>query len=147
MQVGSRVKSILDAMSLMCVGWLGYHRKLHIMLPVEPYCLLDKRLSGSTHPEGDETAPHDGWAAFSGTSAAAPQIAGVCALMKQVWPDVTPATARTILKKTARDITCGHCAQGHPAGPGPDLATGHGLVDLSSSRTHMAHEDTRYPSV
>jgi subtilisin family serine protease len=103
----------------------------YIMLPVESHCYLDRRLSGGTHPEGDETAPDDGWAAFSGTSAAAPQIAGVCALMKEVWSEVTPATACAILKKTARDITSGHCAHGHPAGPGPDLATGHGLVDAS----------------
>ena len=32
--------------------------------------------AGGTHPNGDETATNDGWAAISGTSAAAPQIAG-----------------------------------------------------------------------
>jgi subtilisin family serine protease len=106
----------------------------YIMLPVEPNCDTDKSRSGGTHPEKDETAPDDGWAAFSGTSAAAPQIAGVCALMKHVWPELTPAMACKILKKTARDITEGKCAHGHPAGPGPDLATGHGLVDASRAR-------------
>jgi hypothetical protein len=107
-------------------------RAIYIMLPVEPRDYLDKSLSGNTHPNGDETAPDDGWAAFSGTSAAAPQVAGVCALMKQACPNLTPEQARRILKKTARDVTAGKCSAntgGHPAVPGPDLATGHGLVD------------------
>ena len=107
-------------------------RALYIMLPVEPKNYLDKTLSGDTHPNGDETAPDDGWAAFSGTSAAAPQLAGICALMKQACPYLTPEQVRGILKKTARDITAGCCnvsTGGHPAKPGPDLATGHGLAD------------------
>lgn len=112
---------------------------MYIMLPVEPNDYLDKRLhnNGANHyrspratpPFGDETAPDDGWAAFSGTSAAAPQLAGVCALMKQACRRLTPAQVRDILKRTARDVTKGKCCQGHSAGPGPDLATGHGLVD------------------
>jgi subtilisin family serine protease len=104
----------------------------YIMLPVEPNNYLDKALSGNTHPNGDETAPDDGWAAFSGTSAAAPQLAGVCALMKQACPYLTPEQVRGILKKTARDVITGNCnvsTGGHPAKRGPDLATGHGLAD------------------
>ena len=38
---------------------------------------IDVGNAGGTHPNGDETANNDGWAAFSGTSAAAPQLAGV----------------------------------------------------------------------
>jgi len=119
-------------------GLVGLPPKaLYIMLPIEPECTIDRDLSDGTHPNGDETAPDDGWAAFSGTSAAAPQLAGVCALMKQVWPQLTPAKARDILKRTARDITKGNCSArtgGHPAVPGPDLATGHGLVDASQAK-------------
>ena len=40
----------------------------YIMLPVEPDDTLDTDLAGGTHPNGDETAPDDGWATFSGTS-------------------------------------------------------------------------------
>ena len=75
--------------------------------------------------------PDDGWAAFSGTSAAAPQVAGVCALLKQVAPRLSPAKVKDVLTRTARDATTGsnHPRFGIPAAPGYDLATGHGLVD------------------
>jgi subtilisin family serine protease len=104
-------------------------RAQYIMLPVEPEDYLDRTLSGGSHPNGDETAKDDGWAAFSGTSAAAPQLAGVCALMKQACRRLTPAQVSDILKKTARDVIKGKSCHGHPATPGPDLATGHGLAD------------------
>ena len=62
-----------------------------IMLPVPEGYALDRQLAGGSHPNGDETPNNDGWAAFSGTSAATPQIAGVCALIKQACPRLTPA--------------------------------------------------------
>jgi hypothetical protein len=117
----------------------------YIMLPVEPGDTLDTNLAGGTHPNGDETAPDDGWAAFSGTSAAAPQLAGICALMKEACDKLSPSRIRDILKRTARDVVAGTAAirtggvcpgepgfpppSGHPAVPGPDLATGNGLAD------------------
>ena len=68
---------------------------------------------------------------FSGTSAAAPQLAGVCALMKQANGRLTPADVRAILQRTAVDVTigAGNPRTGGIAGPGPDLATGAGLAD------------------
>lgn len=112
-------------------------RAAYIMLPVEASDQLDVDIAGGTHPNGDETANNDGWAAFSGTSAAAPQLAGAAALIKQACPALKPADVRDILMKTARDVTTGnansvpqHVAGGHPATAGPDLATGHGLVDV-----------------
>ncbi len=101
----------------------------YIMLPVEPNDELDRRLSGGNHPTGDETSPRDGWAAFSGTSAAAPQIAGICALMKQANPKLTPKLARHILQRTARDVTSGMNAMRFRATAGRDKATGYGLAD------------------
>ncbi|MGR5997751.1 S8 family serine peptidase [Bacillus cereus] len=79
----------------------------YIMLPVEPGDWFDEfaSASGQKHPNGDETSPIDGWAAFSGTSAAAPQIAGVCALLKQANSRLSHFQIRDILKKTARDVT------------------------------------------
>jgi hypothetical protein len=41
-------------------------RAAYIMLPVEPNDDLDRSSAGGTHPNGDETAQNDGWAAFSG---------------------------------------------------------------------------------
>jgi subtilisin family serine protease len=110
-------------------------RAMYIMLPLEPGDNIDDDNSGGTHPSGDQTANNDGWAAFSGTSAAAPQLAGAVALVKQACPGLTPSQIRNILMKTARDVTSGTCngtalsPAGNPAGPGPDLATGTGLVD------------------
>jgi subtilisin family serine protease len=101
----------------------------YIMLPLEPGDELDTEGAVGSFPDGDETADNDGWAAFSGTSAAAPQIAAICALMKQASPNLTPNQARDILKKTAHDVTEGEGGNGNEAGPGPDLATGSGLAD------------------
>jgi hypothetical protein len=102
-----------------------------IMLPVPEGCVLDADLAGGSHPNGDETPNNDGWAAFSGTSAATPQIAGVCALLKQACPRLTPPEIRDILMSTARDVTTGttHPNFGNTAVVGPDNATGNGLVD------------------
>jgi hypothetical protein len=47
------------------------------MLPVQPGDQLDEEGAVGSFPEGDETDNSDGWAAFSGTSAAAPQLTGV----------------------------------------------------------------------
>jgi subtilisin family serine protease len=106
-----------------------------IMLPVPPGCAIDRDLAGGTYPEGDETAPDDGWAVFSGTSAATPQVAGVCALLKQACPRLGPAEVRELLMTTARDVTAGtnHPNFGHTAVPGPDTATGAGLVDAQKA--------------
>jgi subtilisin family serine protease len=117
-------------------GLVGQRPKaIYIMLPVEPGDNIDVGNAGSVFPDGDETAPDDGWAAFSGTSAAAPQLAGVAALIKQVVPSITPAAAKSVMAATARDVVNGFCSgvdplhQGLPAGPGVDGATGPGLVD------------------
>jgi len=118
-------------------GLVGMKPKaIYIMFPLEPSDEIDVGNAGGTHPNGDETTNSDGWAAFSGTSAAAPQLAGVAALIKQACPTLTPAQVRNIMKSTARDVTTGNCnsVPGGPAGGnvatvGPDLATGTGLVD------------------
>lgn len=111
-------------------------RAAYIMLPLQPGDDIDTDLAGGTHPNGDETAVNDGWAAISGTSAAAPQLAGVSALIKQACAKLTPAQVRNILKTTARDVTTGTCnpaTGGNAATVGPDLATGHGLADANKA--------------
>lgn len=104
-------------------------RAIYIMLPVEPGDQIDTGLAGSGYPNKDETAPDDGWAVISGTSAASPQIAGVCALLKQVQPGLSPALIKAILRASARDVKTGQSNNGQPAGEGHDGATGAGLVD------------------
>lgn len=111
-------------------GLVGLTPKaMYIMLPIPAGCAIDTGNAGGTHPNGDETTTNDGWAAFSGTSAAAPQLAGAAALVKQACPKLTPAQVRAVLMKTARDVTTGPNAHGNTAAVGFDVATGAGLVD------------------
>ena len=100
----------------------GAGRAPSLMLPVQPGSALD----GITPSTG---ANNDGWGLFSGTSAACPQVAGVVALLLEKDPTVKPAHVKKILVDSARDVTMGTTQMGDTAGPGPDAATGAGLVD------------------
>ncbi len=102
---------------------------IYINLPVQPKCYIDQALAGGAYPNKDTTAPDDGWAVISGTSAAAPQVAGVCALLKQVQPSLAPELVKKILAASARDVKKGQSAMGDKAGKGLDSATGAGLID------------------
>jgi hypothetical protein len=112
-------------------------RAAYVMLPLQPGDDIDTSLAGGTHPNGDETAANDGWAAISGTSAAAPQLAGAAALVLQACSKLTPAQVKQVLRDGARDVTAGNCfnrpGMNHPATAGTDLATGTGLVDAQKS--------------
>ncbi len=101
----------------------------YIMLPVQ----AKSRQDGRGH---DKTADDDGWGVFSGTSAAAPQIAGICALLLQKSPGLSPADVKSVLSRTAVDVTTGNANPlsnedkgGEKAKVGPDAATGTGLID------------------
>ncbi len=112
-------------------------RAQYIMLPVQPGCELDIFESQPTtgDPIGDGTMTHDGWALFSGTSAAAPQLAGVAALILSAKPGLSPAQVTKAMTKTATDVRSGYCHPrfNFPARIGHDNATGHGLVDASDA--------------
>jgi subtilisin family serine protease len=90
------------------------------MLPVPEGSDLDLDNTGATD---------DGWGIFSGTSASCPQVAGVCALLLEKNPSLTPSQVKNKLVSTARDVTTGTSASGDTAGTGTDDATGAGLVD------------------
>jgi len=93
-----------------------------LMLPVQAGASLD----GIDPSTG---SANDGWGLFSGTSAACPQVAGVCALLLEKDPSLTPKEVKKKLVDSARDVTQGQTAMGHTASAGADLATGAGLVD------------------
>jgi len=90
----------------------------YITLPVQKNTPLDK--PGAA-----------GWGAFSGTSAASPMVAGVCAVLLQQDPSLRPEQIKRILQYTARDIIVGKNIHNQAAMPGPDDATGYGLVDAA----------------
>ena len=63
-------------------------------------------------------------------------MAGICALLRQVDPGLTPAAVRDLLTRTAIDVTVGNASPstGAPAAaPGFDLATGFGLADATAA--------------
>lgn len=68
------------------------------------------------------TVPGNEYAAYSGTSMAAPFVAGVAALLEGLRP-MTPAELTALLQSTAVDV----------AEPGMDTATGAGLVSASNA--------------
>ncbi|HEX9929942.1 MAG TPA: S8 family serine peptidase [Pyrinomonadaceae bacterium] len=112
------------------VGLAANHAD-YIMLPVQSGCEIDR--GNSLH---DGTSNNDGWGVFSGTSASAPQLAGVCALLLEKNPQLAPTEIKSILRRTCRDVVngTGNSASnenrgGMPASGGDDGATGAGLVD------------------
>lgn len=59
------------------------------------------------------------WMFASGTSYAAPHVAGVMAVLKSAVPDATPAALENAIESGALDV----------AAPGPDHESGHGYLD------------------
>lgn len=73
--------------------------------------------------------PHD-YAVGSGTSMAAPHVAGAAALLWSMAPDATPASITNAMITTAKDL----------GEPGHDAAFGHGLIDVYAAAQMLAPE-------
>jgi bacillopeptidase F len=75
-----------------------------------------------------------GYAPMTGTSMAAPHVAGVAALVRSANPSLTGAQVEQILRTTAADV----------GPPGPDAPSGAGLVDaLAATRAAAALPGSR----
>jgi hypothetical protein len=122
-------------------------RAQYLMLPVPPGCAIDVDESRPDPRDpsatADGTTEDDGWALFSGTSAAAPQIAGAAAVLLGARPGLTPARVAEALIRTATDVTTGisHPRFGSRARLGPDKATGAGLVNVSAALDFVLTHD------
>lgn len=114
---------------------------IYILMPSAPGSILDHNLSGPSYPDRDETATDDGWLCSSGTSSAAPQVAGLVALLlqrsRQKGITLTTDTARSLLQQTAKPVERGSSAQGVPAMGHPNIAVGHGLVDAANALSQI----------
>jgi subtilisin family serine protease len=83
-------------------------------------------------PDGVSTSTY-GSNGFSGTSSAAPYVAGVSALVKQAHPDYTSAQIRSYLELYALDLGT----------PGKDNIFGSGLVQLPESECISVSDDLK----
>ncbi len=115
-------------------------RAQYLMLPIPSGCTIDlERAATADGDPPDGTSPTDGWALFSGTSAAAPQLAGAVAVMlsanRAIGVDLGPAQVIERLGSRAVDVRAGRCHPNfnNPAVPGHDAATGFGLVNVAAS--------------
>lgn len=72
----------------------------------------------TTNPDGSTSIY-----VFSGTSFAAPQVAGAAALLRQAFPNLTGAQVADILLKTARDA----------GAAGTDSTYGRGILDIAAA--------------
>ena len=104
-----------------------------IIMPTMAGAVFDGSFSGGSFPNGDETGPNDGWLVGSGTSSAAPMVAGAAALLLQAKSSLTPAEVKQALADTCIDVTQGISASGEAAGIGPDSATGAGMINIGEA--------------
>jgi subtilisin family serine protease len=119
------------------VGLVGEEPKgILIMLPTEPWSVMDDGygsagtgLKWDVFDNADNTTISDGWCVASGTSAAAPQAAGMAALLLERYPGLRPMAVKNILENTALEVRTGSSSTDQAAGPGWDAATGFGLIN------------------
>jgi len=82
---------------------------------------------------GTEDHDKDGYPNISGTSAAAPHVAGVVALLLEANPSLQPIDIKNILQQTAVDILQRNNTDKTSIGSGYDLDSGFGLINAEAA--------------
>ncbi len=106
------------------------------LVPVQPGSRLDRHLDLAAEPGS-------GWVRLSGTSLAAPQVAGVVALLLERFPELRghPNDIKNVLVNGARDVTAGQSAQGRASSAGWDPSCGWGLVSASRALNWLVRDE------
>lgn len=74
------------------------------------------------------TIPGNRYSSFSGTSMACPHVGGAIALLRQIYPAISPEEAKTLLYRSAR----------HPQGAGnEDNNYGRGIIDVEAAANYL----------
>lgn len=99
---------------------------------------------------GNNDPDNDGLPNFLGTSAAAPHVAGVAALLLQSNPKFSPNDIAELLKTTATDINIDNHFNTEGFLPGYDSRSGYGLVDalqaITNAQQHSPTQQNPLPS-
>ncbi len=99
--------------------------KIDVMAP-GTNILSTRASNGIMCPLSQSVSPYYCYA--SGTSMAAPHVAGLAALLLSSYPSLTPEEVRTSLRQAATDY----------APPGPDSNYGYGLIEAARTVTRQA---------
>jgi subtilisin family serine protease len=99
--------------------------------------------AGIVSADGDPTTTGTSYKSLSGTSMATPHVAGVCALLRQAHPTLTPLQIRSILQDTAEHDILSEKGDrtNDPYGldPNYDPGCGWGLVDTYAAALEIAN--------
>jgi hypothetical protein len=119
-------------------GLCGQRPKaVYIMMPTQPGTFMDQDRGGAAYPHGDGAGQQDGWVGASGTSSAAPQVAGAIALLLQKARSkevsLSPDDVKRFLQQSSRAVTQGRNAMDFQCVGQPNTAVGYGLVDAAAA--------------
>ncbi|MHA1933945.1 MAG: S8 family serine peptidase [Candidatus Thorarchaeota archaeon] len=122
---------------------VGYYAKPDLVAP--GFQVLSGRYDGNPfeYPSYNASQYGDAYTLWSGTSASAPQVAGLVALLKDKYVGLTPIEAKTFLMAGATDLNVDPMAQGYGL---PNVTRSSELIN-ESSRLMTIMTPLRFPTL